>query len=171
MVLASHIFLLPNWTFVAELILFMIVLGTIAKFILPPIQKVQREREQTVRASVEAGDTSRVEAERLTAEAEQVLASAREEARRVLDEARQGGERLRTEERAQADAERQRLVDAAAAEIAAERAAVRAEALDGAASLIVAAAEQVLGASIDPSRHQDVIDAVVHQAPRSGSAR
>ena len=45
-------FLVPNGTFIAELVLFIIVLGFIAAFVLPPIMKVMRERDETIRGHV-----------------------------------------------------------------------------------------------------------------------
>src|ERR1700678_683478 len=80
----TPIFIVPNGTFFAELILFIVVLGVVAKFILPPIQQAMDERAKTIRAALQASDEGHVEAERLRTERIEVLTSARSEARSIL---------------------------------------------------------------------------------------
>ena len=46
-------FLIPNGTFFFVLIIFLIVLGVIAKWVVPPISKVLREREAMVQKTAE----------------------------------------------------------------------------------------------------------------------
>ena len=46
-------FLIPNGTFFFVLIIFLIVLGVIGKFVVPPISKVLREREEMVAKTTE----------------------------------------------------------------------------------------------------------------------
>lgn len=168
MLLEGSIFLLPNGTFFVELILFIVVLGIVAKFILPPVQRTLRERERIVRSSLQAGEEGRAEADRLAAEREAVLQRARAEARARYDEAAQANEERRTEARARAEQERARLVAEAAGQLEAERQAARAAAMAGIDALVVAAAARVLGRPVDPSRHQAVLDEVAAAARAPG---
>ena len=46
-------FLIPNGTFFFVLLIFLIVLGVIAKWVVPPISKVLREREEMVHKTAE----------------------------------------------------------------------------------------------------------------------
>ncbi len=46
-------FLIPNGTFFFVLLIFLIVLGVIAKWVVPPISKVLREREEMVHKTTE----------------------------------------------------------------------------------------------------------------------
>ena len=46
-------FLIPNGTFFFVLLIFLIVLGVIAKWVVPPISKVLHEREEMVHKTVE----------------------------------------------------------------------------------------------------------------------
>ncbi|MCU1489858.1 MAG: synthase subunit b [Acidimicrobiaceae bacterium] len=163
---SQNLKLLPNWTFVAELLIFLVVLGLLGKFVLPPLQKAIRERDQTVRASLQAGDEYKAEAERLEAERQATLGTARQEARALLDEARKRAEEHRAEVRAAAEAERERIVSDAVSVLESEREAVRAEAMRDVGPLVAAAASQVLGAPVDAARHRDVIEAAL----RAGSA-
>ena len=168
MLLASSIFLLPNGTFFVELILFAIVLGIVAKVILPPIQKTLAERDRMVRSSLQAGEEGRHEADRLVAEREALLARARTEARARYDEAAQENEALRAEARGRAEAERARLVAEATSRLEAERPTVRATVLADVGALSVSAAARVLGRPVDPARHAAVLAEATAEA---GEAR
>ena len=46
-------FLIPNGTFFAELLIFLIVLGVIWFFVVPPIRKVLSEREERVKQTLD----------------------------------------------------------------------------------------------------------------------
>ena len=74
---SNSIFLIPNGTIIVELVIFVIVFGIVAKFILPPLQRVMAERETTIRSALEASDEGRHEAERLEVEAGALLSAAR----------------------------------------------------------------------------------------------
>lgn len=92
-------FLIPNGTFFFVLAIFLIVLGVIAKFVVPPIQQVLDERERM--AAQIADDTRRAAAQAAAAEAdhERELAGARSEASGIRDAARAEGRELVDEKR------------------------------------------------------------------------
>lgn len=88
---AGSNFLIPNGTFFFVLAIFLIVLGVIAKFVVPPIQKVLGEREAMV---AKTADENRRAAElEAAAEADYTaeLATARTEAAAIRDQARSAG--------------------------------------------------------------------------------
>ena len=87
-------FLIPNGTFFFVLLIFLIVLGVIAKWVVPPISKVLREREEMVHKTVE--DNRRAAQLRAAADADylKVMATARREATNVRDEARAEGRKI-----------------------------------------------------------------------------
>src|ERR1700679_3397607 len=84
---SNSIFLLPNGTFIFELVIFIVVLGILAKFVLPPIQHVMDERERQIQSGLGASDSGRAEAQRLDEERRRTLEQARAQARTVLEEA------------------------------------------------------------------------------------
>ena len=83
-------FLVPNGTFFFVLIIFLITLGVIAKWVVPPISKVLREREARVQKTAE--DNRR---------AAQLRAAADADYRKVMGEARRGATNIRDEARAE----------------------------------------------------------------------
>jgi F-type H+-transporting ATPase subunit b len=155
---SSPIFIVPNGTFIFELVIFIIVFGIVAKFILPSINKVMNDRDAQVRAAAQASDEGRAEADRLRRERVEVLDAARAEARTVLEEANAAADRARESARERGEAEHERIVTAARAEIESERGAIRDELIAGIDTLIVAAAERAIGARVEASRHAVVIE-------------
>src|SRR3954462_3740938 len=98
-VVAAGNFLVPDATFIAELVAFLIILGILGKYVLPPIQKAMRERQELIRKQgedSEKGKTKLAEAERAyqnalkeaRTEAAQVRENARAEAQRTVEELR-----------------------------------------------------------------------------------
>ena len=87
-------FLIPNGTFFVVLIIFLIVLGVIAKWVVPPISKVLSERDAMVKQTV---DDSRKAADQFAAADEDYqaeMSKARREASKVRDEARAEGRKI-----------------------------------------------------------------------------
>jgi F-type H+-transporting ATPase subunit b len=87
-------FLIPNGTFFFVLLIFLIVLGVIARWVVPPISKVLREREAMVTKTTE--DNRRAAELRAAAEADyaRVMADARRQATGIREEARGEGRKI-----------------------------------------------------------------------------
>ncbi|MHB1488401.1 MAG: F0F1 ATP synthase subunit B family protein, partial [Acidimicrobiales bacterium] len=73
MFIATSNFLVPNGTFIIEIIGFVIVLGVIAKVILPPINKALEERQDQIRDSLASADAARAEADDTRAQRQAIL--------------------------------------------------------------------------------------------------
>src|SRR6201994_4441292 len=100
--------LLPSWPeFIIGTILFVIVFGALAKFLLPRATKMLAERTEQIEGGL--------------ARPEEALAEARHEASRLREEAREQGAQIITEMREQAQAEARRITESAQAQIEAER--------------------------------------------------
>ncbi|MCW1960392.1 MAG: F0F1 ATP synthase subunit B [Mycobacterium sp.] len=98
-------FLIPNGTFFFVLAIFLIVLGVIGKFVVPPIQKVLGERERM--AAQIAEDNRRAATQEAAAESDynKELATARSEAAGIRDAARSEGRQVVDDMRARANDE------------------------------------------------------------------
>ena len=98
-------FLLPNGTFFVVLIIFLIVLGVIGTFVVPPISKVLRERDEMVNKTIE---NNRRIADRIAAtdaDYQKAMAQARKDASAIRDQARVEGRKIVEDMRARASAE------------------------------------------------------------------
>jgi F-type H+-transporting ATPase subunit b len=152
-------FIVPNGTFVVELVIFLVVLGVNAKFILPALRKVLDERGKTLADAQRVSDAARVEAARLDEERATLLANARAEARTIFDQASRSVDDLIEEARARGQAEFDRRLATAAGAIEDERRRVYDSVMQGAVDLVVAAAERIVGDGVDAERHRDAIAA------------
>ncbi len=157
----GSIFIIPNATFFVELIIFLVVFGVMARVILPPIQKVMREREDRVRSGLAAGDEGRAEADRLAAERALVLEQARAEARRLLEEASRAADAALEDARRRGAAEHEALLTAARTGLESERAALREELLGRLGVLVVDAASRAIGEPVTLEGHRGLIDELV----------
>ena len=93
-------FLIPNGTFFFVLAIFLIVLGVIGKFVVPPIQKVLGERERMVAKTAEDNRKATEQEAAATADYNKELAAGRAEAAAIRDEARNDGRAVVDEKRA-----------------------------------------------------------------------
>ncbi len=163
-------FLIPNGTFIVELVIFLVVLGIIAKWILPPLQEVAETRRVRILTALQQAEQARAEAQALTTESDRLLAEARVQARGILDHANQGADAALEQGRARGQEEYERLVGVSRREIAAEGRRAREELVGQLDTLVVAAAERVLGSRVDPASHRALIDEAVAAATGAASA-
>jgi F-type H+-transporting ATPase subunit b len=98
-------FLVPNGTFFFVLIIFLIVLGVIGKWVVPPISKVLNDREAMVKQTVEDNRKAADQFSAADADYEAEMAKARSEASRVRDEARSEGRKILEDMRGRASEE------------------------------------------------------------------
>jgi len=102
-------FLVPNATFLFELVSFAIILFVLWKWILPPVNNAMTERQNKIKAQFEEAEKLKAEAEAAEAENQSQLAEARAEASRIREEAREQGAQIVAQHREQAVAEAERI--------------------------------------------------------------
>jgi F-type H+-transporting ATPase subunit b len=138
-------FLVPNATIFVELLLFLIILFIFSRFIIPPLTKAMREREEMNRKQAE----EREEATRRLQEAEEryqaALAEARKEATAIRDEARAEAQRIRDEMRAETDREVARIREQGEQQLAQQRQQVLEELRGDIGGLSTQLAGRILG--------------------------
>src|SRR6195952_2509690 len=84
-------FLVPNGTFFVVLIIFLIVLGVIGKWVVPPVSKVLAEREAMLAKTVADNRKSAEQVAAAQSDYDEKMAGARSEASSIRDEARAAG--------------------------------------------------------------------------------
>jgi F-type H+-transporting ATPase subunit b len=159
--LADTNFLVPDGTFVAEFIAFLIIVGIIAKYILPPLNKAMQARQEEIRTSLEAADTARAEADETRAQRQQILDEARGTAREIIAQANKTAERVAAQAEERGQQEYDRLLRAAEAEIALARQRAVDQVSSQLGALALSVARQVIGREIDAESHRALIDEAV----------
>jgi F-type H+-transporting ATPase subunit b len=152
--------LLPSWPeFIIGTILFVLVFGALAKFLLPRAQQTLAERTELIEGGLARSEEAQAEAKQLLDQYHQQLAEARHEAARLREEAREQGAQIIAEMREQAQVEARRVTEAAQAQIDAERqqalTALRAEV----GTLATELASRIVGESLtDEARQSRMVD-------------
>lgn len=141
-------FLIPNGTFIFVLLIFLIVLGVIAKWVVPPISRVLHEREAMVYKTAE--DNRRAAKLSAAAEADyrKVMGDARREATNVREEARAEGRKIVDDARARANAEVSTLLQQANEQLTQQSRAVTTDLQSSVETLASSLASRVLGVDV-----------------------
>ena len=170
MLVASENFLVPNATFIVELVAFLIVVFVLGKYVLPPLNRIMEERQAAIRQALADAE----EAKRRSAEAEEeykrIINDARTQARTVVEEANKMAEQARSERRQQAEAEYERIVSSATADIEAQARRAQEELRQQAADLAIAVAERVIGEGIDRQAQSGLINRTIDEVAASAGA-
>lgn len=107
--LAQDNFLVPNATFFVELVLFLVLFFVMAKFVVPPLAKAMREREEMVRKAARDREEATKQLRQAQERYQSELSDARVEAARIRDEARAEAQGIRDEMKQKADQEVARI--------------------------------------------------------------
>jgi F-type H+-transporting ATPase subunit b len=152
-------FLVPNGTFIVEVIAFLIMLAILRKYVLPPINKALADRQEQIRSQFEASEKAQHEAADALEEYKQQLADAREEAGRMREEAREQGAAIIAQMRVQASAEAERITASAHKQIEAERAQAVNSLRTEVGGMATTLASRIVGESLeDPARQSRVVE-------------
>jgi F-type H+-transporting ATPase subunit b len=160
--IAANNFLLPNATFIAEFVAFLIILGIIWRYIVPWVQKVMRERQEMIRQQAEDADNARDK----LAEAEQAyknaLVEARQEAAQIRENARAEAQRTVEELRAEALEEQARIIARGEEQLNRQRAAIVRELRAEIGTLAVELSEKIVDQRLsDDAQVSATIDAFI----------
>ncbi len=158
---SSNNFLLPNMTFFVELIAFLIILGLIAKYILPPISRAMEQRQQEIQNALDQAEEAKREKLAADLDYQAKLDEARHEARTVIERANRMAEQLREEARNKGQEEYDRVVARAEADIQRATERAREELRLQVADLVIAAAQRVIGEELDAERHRGLIEEAI----------
>ena len=106
----SKNFLIPDGTFIAELVAFVIILFVIGKYIVPPAQKALRERQAMIEQQAKDADAAREKLAEAESAYKNALTEARVEAAQIRENARAEAQRTIEELRTQAQEESARII-------------------------------------------------------------
>jgi F-type H+-transporting ATPase subunit b len=148
-------FLIPNMTFVVELMAFIIVLGVLWRYVIPPVQQAMNARQETARKLVSDSE----EAKRLLEQAQTAYKTALADARREAAQLRAQAEQHRREivEGASTEAEAgvAEIISRGQAQVEAERRQAIRQLKGDLGNLAVELAEKILGEALADNQRQD----------------
>jgi F-type H+-transporting ATPase subunit b len=153
----ASIFLLPNGTFFIELVTIAVILLLMTKYILPPLNKALESRQEKIRESLAAADAAKAEAAAAGDERQALLAAARDQARDIVAAAQATSDQVRAASAARGQAEYDRIIANANAEVDTARQRAIDEASSRIGEVVFELVNQIVGREVDESSHQDLV--------------
>ncbi|MDQ3485986.1 MAG: F0F1 ATP synthase subunit B [Actinomycetota bacterium] len=152
-------FLVPNATFLVELLAFAIMLLILGRYVIPPINRAMTARQDAIRKEFAEADEAQQSARKAEEEFKAQIADARHDAARIREEAREQGAGIIAEMKQQAQAEAGRIVEHGHAQIAAERQQAVSSLRVEVGALATTLAGRIVGESLeDDERSARVVD-------------
>jgi F-type H+-transporting ATPase subunit b len=159
-VLASDNFLLPNGTFIAEFIAFLLILGIIWRYIVPYIQGPMRERQAIIKKQIEDSEEAKTKLAEAERAYQNALNEARTEAAQIRENARAEAQRTVEELRSQAQEEQTRIVARGEEQLASQRSAIVRELRAEIGTLAVELSEKIVSQRLsDEAQVSSTVDA------------
>ena len=141
-------FLVPNGTFFVVLLIFLIVLGVIGTFVVPPIMKVLRDRDDMVAKTIQNNREADKQFAGAEADYEAAMARARREASTVRDEARADGRKVLEDMKGRASEESALALQKAGQELKQQADGITAGLQTSMETLAATLAERVVGVDV-----------------------
>jgi F-type H+-transporting ATPase subunit b len=155
----GNIFLIPNATFFVELVIFLVVLGVLWRYAVPPVKRAMDERQNMVRRQIEESQLASKRLSEAEARYSQALSEARIEAAKIRETARADAQEIKDEIRQQAEQEVARIRQRGEEQLATQREAVVRELRGEIGTLAVNLASRIVGESVaDDARRAGTVD-------------
>ncbi|MEO8889085.1 MAG: F0F1 ATP synthase subunit B [Jatrophihabitantaceae bacterium] len=170
-VVASGNFLVPNATFIAEVIAFLLILGIIGRYILPPVQKAMRERQAMITQQVQDSEDAKTKLADAEKKYQEALTEARTEAARIRENARAEAQQTVEELRTQAQQESARILARGEEQLANQRGAVVRELRGEIGTLAVELSEKIVKQRLsEDAQVRSTVDAFLADLEQKDSA-
>ncbi len=146
-----------NSTLIAQMIVFLILIGFTMKFVWPPIMAALDERARKIADGLSAADKARSELAVANQRVEQQLSAARDDAAKRLADAERLGQQMVEEAKSRASEEGAKIIAAAKAEAEQEAAKAREVLREQVAGLAVKGAEAILRREVNAGVHAELL--------------
>ncbi len=146
-----------NLTLIAQMIVFLILIGFTMKFVWPPIVAALDERARRVADGLSAADKAKSELAVANQRVEQQLSAARDDAAKRLADAERLAQQMVEDAKSRASEEGAKIVAAARAEAEQEANKAREVLREQVAGLAVRGAEAILRREVNPAVHAELL--------------
>ena len=145
-------------TLFGQLITFAVLVWFVMRFLWEPMTKMLAERSKRIADGLAAGERGRHELHLAEQRAKERLLEAKHEAAEIVNHANKRAEEIIEEAKLKAQAEGQRQLDAANAEIAQEANRARTHLREQFAEVVMMAAEKVLERELSAQTHSEFVE-------------
>ena len=150
-----------NATLIGELIAFLVFVIACMKWVWPPIIGAIETRQQKIADGLAASDRAEQDLRLAQENAKKQLIEAKAQGAALIDQAKKREAQIIEEAAVKAQAEREKILAQAIAEVDAERIRAKEDLRKQVAALAVAGAERILQRSIDEAAHSDILEKLV----------
>ncbi|GEA52571.1 ATP synthase subunit b [Vibrio inusitatus NBRC 102082] len=147
-----------NATMLGQAISFAMFVWFCMKYVWPPIIEAIEERQKKIADGLSAAERAEKNLNLAQANASEQLKEAKRTATEIIDSANKRKAQIIDEAREDAQAERQKILTQAEAEVEADRSRARDELRKQVATLAIAGAEKILERSIDKEAQKDILE-------------
>jgi F-type H+-transporting ATPase subunit b len=152
-------------------IAFLIVFAVLYRVLMPRIQQTLTARTEAIEGGIQKSEDMQAEAERVLSQYRQQLAEARQEASRLREQAQEQGAQIIADMRETAQAEARRLLDAAHAQIEADRRLAMQALRADVGTMAVDLASRIVGESLeDVARQHRVVERFIEDLDQQPQA-
>ncbi len=137
---------------------FLIIFAILAAWMYKPLLNMMQQRRETIAKGLEDARIASEARENAEKEAEEILAKAQQDAGKIVREATERGEQVRVEIKEAAESEIVKIREDAAGDAQQEKEKVLGDLRGQVAALSIAAAQKVIGESLDEKRQRVLID-------------
>jgi F-type H+-transporting ATPase subunit b len=148
-------------SFIIELIVSLILLYIIWKKVWPLLLVAMAKKQEQIHASLDAADQARADAMAADDERRAVLEEARRTAQEIVAQANRTAEAVRVDAQARGEAEFERIVGSAEAEVALARQRAVEEAANRLGEVVMDVVERVIAREVSAEAHHDLISEAV----------
>ena len=170
--LAAGNFLIPNMTFVVELMAFIIVLGVLWRYVIPPVQQAMNARQEMARKLISDSEEARQLLAKAHTAYKTAMADARHEAAQVRAQAEHQRREIVDGASTEAEAGAAEIISRGQAQLEAERRQAIRQLKTELGNLAVELAEKILGEALADNQRQDrLIERFLSNIEESANAR
>lgn len=152
-----------NATLIGQTLTFIVFIWFCKRYIWSAITEAMSERQKTIADGLAASERAEKDLELAQSRVDDQLREAKEESQRLIEQARARANQMVEEAKNDARAEGERLKEAALAEIDQEVNRAKEGLRAQVSTLAVRGAEQVLGSSIDVTKHGELLDKLARE--------
>ena len=155
--IATSVFLIPNGTFVVEVLVVLVILYLMTKYILPPLNRAMEGRQEKIRQSLASAEEARAEAASAGDERARLLGEARDQARVIVENAQATSDQIKAEAGGRAQVEYDRILANAHSEVAGARQRAVDEASARVGEIVFELVTKIVGREVDQGTHEDLV--------------
>lgn len=157
-----------NFTIVANLVNFAILLGILSWLLYRPARKFINQRKEAIKNRIENAQEKEKEAQSLEEQKKEELTDARKKGREIIENAEKTAKQIKEESRKEAEEKADQIVKQAKKEAEKEvekaREELREEYINGA----VLGAQKILKREINPGDHKQMIESLMEDIEKDG---